>query len=1133
LPEKAKEQTVAICMDTDVGDLEKINHVPYIQTSKSAVIGEYLIADRDANDWFPKNRLLNNHDILRGSAQFRFISRLGLRAAIKEGKLEKLKTILSEVVRNNAHELEIQPVVFIVSTLAGGTGAGIFLQVAYIMRSLMRDLGINKYQQYGFFVLPDIIAEGSGGNLRTLSEMQKENMKTNGYACIKELTALYRYSSGHFPGDFKLSLEYHMNHIDSNLPLPKDMESYDYVFLFDRISKGGKILDSGIDPYYQQVEDILFLLGSTEVKHETLSKLNNELAQLIEANGRARYASGAVSRLIYPLDDIARYCTLKWISSQISLQWREIDNQFGKEKEEYLKARQRGEEPELPSRRDHFLQTLNQLSNQSQAGLFFQKVLQQTMLKAPKGISAKPKSTDFIEKLDEFIQAQVNGNRAFEARAKQELSIMDLKKEVSARNEISSFESLLEELQREVFKMLNSTKNVILSRVLPESGYKQNLKKEEIDLTRWFSGESSMHPLAIRYFLYDLHKKIADMLPDLEEANNGLKQRIDKYKTAYNIDRGPDDDEDETPEQRLDIAQNQNVFKRIVKNEFKSFTEFYAKTARDHQKRLKKYAEDKVKELVYKELKSALDILNQYFEQFFDQLISLETSLYQEIDTLNNKHHETSDSNNVYVLASKDYSKTIISGDTPDKDVRIHGYKEAIWHNVRADYNDQELPEEVMEGIFYMIYDVFIENFSTGESSATTKSALKNTVQQFGDVVIPLGVEKLKSNLKINLSLYDALCEEAKLNGKTKEKDMQNYISEKIRSLYQLAKEPLIRMNPNINHGDNTKLMFWGIHPDNAERINNGTEFYKACFPDGELVKSQAIDKQVIYFFSPSVSHEIEDFVPFNDSQSQFGRDKGGSYYQSYKNRLYKMHLYEKNRMQVNQDDLMAYLTPHLNEKWHKRSYLPEIRNGYGSYYDKLAREVFISGIIYGDILHVTSKQNESGWTWKCLENNSFNVLKDEYGYALSGNLSGLLDYMYDNPEHVRTLIKPVTKKLKEDGGTYSKAPEERDYFKRIKVIQFKGENYNILDIIALMYVENNDRYHSETCDLLLKDFAEDLSDLLKSIYTDTQLQVAADKYQNIIKNLIDHSVEFKKTDKASEWNIILEGFQPKRNNHV
>jgi hypothetical protein len=239
------------------------------------------------------------------------------------------------------------------------------------------------------------------------------------------------------------------------------------------------------------------------------------------------------------------------------------------------------------------------------------------------------------------------------------------------------------------------------------------------------------------------------------------------------------------------------------------------------------------------------------------------------------------------------------------------------------------------------------------------------------------------------------------------------------------------------------------------------------------------------------------------------------------------MYLYEKNRMQANTDDLVAYLTPHLNVKWHKRSYLPEIRNDYNTYYDKLARETFLSGIIYGDILHSTSQQNTTGWTWKYLENRTFNEMKDEFGYALNGTLSGLLDYLHDNPEHVLTLLKPISNKLSKDRSTDNRKLDEREYFQKINNIKYQGSDINILELLAKIYLERNDQYHSNTCDLLLKDFAEDLSDMLISIYTKNQLNVAAGEYDRIISDLISTSESFNTIDKYTEWIILLDSFKP------
>jgi hypothetical protein len=68
------------------------------------------------------------------------------------------------------------PRVYVVAGLAGGTGGGMFLDVAYLVRQLLRDLGQPQAEVVGLFLLP----QGRGEKLRT-PEL------ANAYAALAEL----------------------------------------------------------------------------------------------------------------------------------------------------------------------------------------------------------------------------------------------------------------------------------------------------------------------------------------------------------------------------------------------------------------------------------------------------------------------------------------------------------------------------------------------------------------------------------------------------------------------------------------------------------------------------------------------------------------------------------------------------------------------------------------------------------------------------------------------------------------------------------------------------------------------------------------------------------------------------------
>ena len=68
--------------------------------------------------------------------------------------------------------------IIIVTGIAGGTGSGIFLDMAFLLRNLAEDVGLPNTQVLGYIVLPDLNAKNGG---------EESLLYSNGFASLKEL----------------------------------------------------------------------------------------------------------------------------------------------------------------------------------------------------------------------------------------------------------------------------------------------------------------------------------------------------------------------------------------------------------------------------------------------------------------------------------------------------------------------------------------------------------------------------------------------------------------------------------------------------------------------------------------------------------------------------------------------------------------------------------------------------------------------------------------------------------------------------------------------------------------------------------------------------------------------------------
>jgi len=102
---------------------------------------------------------------------------------------EKINTAI-DAIDNKLRALRLDQenklLVFILSGLSGGTGGGMFLDIAYIIRGLTEReygaKGIDKVEIGGYLFTPDVNLSGNNMNIHT-----EEYIQRNGYAALKEL----------------------------------------------------------------------------------------------------------------------------------------------------------------------------------------------------------------------------------------------------------------------------------------------------------------------------------------------------------------------------------------------------------------------------------------------------------------------------------------------------------------------------------------------------------------------------------------------------------------------------------------------------------------------------------------------------------------------------------------------------------------------------------------------------------------------------------------------------------------------------------------------------------------------------------------------------------------------------------
>ena len=124
-------------LDTNVNDAGEIRssgtEVPVFETSKPQRIRDYLEQYHHLHieEWCPQSTRFLNQSMIDGASECRVKSSLAFMDCLETGVTDQLELMINQVLRNNTGS-KIR--IMIVSSLSGGTGSGMFIQMALWLR---------------------------------------------------------------------------------------------------------------------------------------------------------------------------------------------------------------------------------------------------------------------------------------------------------------------------------------------------------------------------------------------------------------------------------------------------------------------------------------------------------------------------------------------------------------------------------------------------------------------------------------------------------------------------------------------------------------------------------------------------------------------------------------------------------------------------------------------------------------------------------------------------------------------------------------------------------------------------------------------------------------------------------------
>ena len=317
--ERIQSLTHFLVIDTNKDDLDKLRDVPaenrflisafdqraYVERKRGQ---RELSEDPLVTQWVPSDYTFRSAQGA-GAGQIRLESRLRLYYNLEEdrrGIRKAIQRMLDESTRreNPWRDNENKVVrVLVYASVAGGTGSGGFLPMAYLLRRMVVDAGWGRPSMASVLTLPTAF-------LDKVKPQLHPDILANGYAALKELEYLTRQLD--YAGGLD-EIEFHFDPGSSDRERQLARERpFGLVYLIDRPDQ------LSIEKYEHAVADACYLqifsplLGAQAGEYDNYEKHQKKLAL---GHFSVHYGAFGTALLQLPRRDILRYSALRYVAS--------------------------------------------------------------------------------------------------------------------------------------------------------------------------------------------------------------------------------------------------------------------------------------------------------------------------------------------------------------------------------------------------------------------------------------------------------------------------------------------------------------------------------------------------------------------------------------------------------------------------------------------------------------------------------------------------------------------------------------------------------------------------------------------------------------------------------------------------
>ncbi len=345
MTDKEKEKAKYLYIDTDGRDTQqaRAEGIKTVQISNADKVFEVADSLGDADGvklWAPLEKQdaeFMASDLHNGASQCRMKSRMCLARYLKNEAAE-LKSILEDMTRPGLSTEKDALRVVVVSSVAGGTGAGTFIQIALYIRRFFRMLG-QSAQIIGILSLPDIYKDS------VKNDNERQSLYANAYAAIRELNAMNlatKPAANQQPmnrlqgyGD-QISIQIDtlsegtlFNSKKPEFTFDTTTKPFDLIYFVDKANESGGILKD-ITDYYKIMADVAYSRLFSPMNAAIASGESNEL-HVHSAVPTAIYGGAGFAKIVYPYQDILRYIAMHHLSDELDSRWTYFETLWNNE----------------------------------------------------------------------------------------------------------------------------------------------------------------------------------------------------------------------------------------------------------------------------------------------------------------------------------------------------------------------------------------------------------------------------------------------------------------------------------------------------------------------------------------------------------------------------------------------------------------------------------------------------------------------------------------------------------------------------------------------------------------------------------------------------------------------------------